>query len=249
MTILTFTITKKKEFSIRRQNDSPRCINLQISPICSNRESTAEILQDQVSMILIKPSMANTVIFPRVTWHVSKNFPISPRNKRSFERSSRESPSADSEKFFKTSGLDHLKKNLQMEGASKGASDLIINSWCKSSFKHYKLAWGKWVSRCSRQEMCPTRCDISYVLNFLAELFDEDWQYNKIGLHRSTLLVFHNPTQVIKIVDHQRVCNLLSGVFIQIPPQPKNTFISHVELVLKIGDHQRFCDLLSGVFI
>ena len=51
------------------------------SPICSNRESTAEILQDQVSTILIKPSMANTVIVPRVTWHVSKNFPISPRNK------------------------------------------------------------------------------------------------------------------------------------------------------------------------
>ena len=97
--------------------------------------------------------------------------------------------------------------------------------------------------------MCPTRCDISYVLDFLAEFFDEGWQYNKIGLHRSTLLVFHNPTQVIKIGDHQRVSNLWSGVFIQIPPQPKNTFISDVELVLKIGDHQRFCDLLSGVFI
>ena len=85
---------------------------------------------------LNKPSMANTVMVSRVTSHVSKNFPIAPRNKRSFERSSKELPSIDSVKFSKTSVLEHLKENLQTEGVSKRASDLITNSRCTGSLKY-----------------------------------------------------------------------------------------------------------------
>ena len=127
-------------------------------------------------------SMTNTVIVPRVTSHVSEISRIASRNKRSFERSTRDLPSIYSAEFSKTSGLDHLRKNLQTEGVSKRSSDFITNSWCTGSLKHYKLARGKWVSLCNRREVCPTRCDTSYVLDFLAELFDEGHQYNTIGL-------------------------------------------------------------------
>ena len=40
-------------------------------------------------------SMANTVMVAWVTSHFSKNYPTAPRNKRSFDRSSRELPSTD----------------------------------------------------------------------------------------------------------------------------------------------------------
>ena len=81
--------------------------------------------------------------------------------------------------------------------------------------------------------MCPTRCDISYVLDFLAELFDESCQYNTFGLHRSALLAFHDPAQGTKMGDCPRVCDLMSGVFNQRPPQPKYTFIWDDEVVLE----------------
>ena len=139
----------------------------------------------------------------RVTLRISKNSPIAPRNKRSFERPSRELPSIDSEKFSKTSGLDHLWKNLQTEGVLKRASDLISSSQDTGLLKHYESAWGVCVSWCSRQKVCPTRCEISYVLNFSTELFDEGHQYNTTVLHKSALSAFHDPIQDIKIGDHR----------------------------------------------
>ena len=62
--------------------------------------------------------MANTVTVPRVNSHVSNNCSIAPRNKISFERSSRELPSLDLAKFSKASGLDHLRQTLQRERES-----------------------------------------------------------------------------------------------------------------------------------
>ena len=90
---------------------------------------------------------------PRVTLNVGKNSPIAPRSKRSSQRSCRELPSNDSANFSKSSGLNHLRKNLQAEGVSNRATELITNSPCSGSFKHYGLTWGKWVGWCSRREV------------------------------------------------------------------------------------------------
>ena len=67
----------------------------------------------------------------------------------------------------------------------------------------------------------------------MAELFHEDCQYNTTGLHRSTSLAFLDPIQGIEIGDPPRVCDLLSGVFNQRPPQPKYTFLGDVEIALE----------------
>lgn len=45
-----------------------------------------------------------------------KNSAIALTNERSFERSSRKASSTDSAKVSKTSGLNHLMKNLHVEG-------------------------------------------------------------------------------------------------------------------------------------
>ena len=82
--------------------------------------------------------------------------------------------------------------------------------------------------------MCPTRCAISYVLDFLVELFDEGCQYNiMIGLHRSALLAFHDSIKRAKIGNHPRVCDAMSGVFNQRPIQAKHIFIRNFEVVLE----------------
>ena len=53
---------------------------------------------------------------------------------------------------------------------------------------------------------------MTYALDFVAKLFDECPQYNTI--HISPLLAFHD-----------RVCDLMSGVFNQKTPQSKNTWM------------------------
>ena len=86
--------------------------------------------------------------------------------------------------------------------------------------------------------MCPSRCDISYVLYFFAGLFDEGHQCNTIWLHGSASLAFHDPLQGIKVGDHQKVYDLISGVFHQRPPQPQYTFIWDVEVGQKFARKQ-----------
>ena len=81
--------------------------------------------------------------------------------------------------------------------------------------------------------MCLTRFDISCVLDFLTELFDEGRQHNTIGLHRSELPAFHDPVQGIKLGDHPTVCDCMSGVFNLRPPHPKYIFIWDVVVALE----------------
>ena len=61
------------------------------------------------------------------------------------------------------------------------------------SLKHYESTWGKWVSCRSGWEVCLIRFDVSYVLDFLADVLDESCQYKTIALHRSALSTFHDP--------------------------------------------------------
>ena len=109
----------------------------------------------------------------------------------------------------------------------------MTNSRRTGSLKHYKSAKDNRVSWCSRREVCPIRCNISFVLYFSTKFFDESLQYNKIVLHRSALSAFHDPIQGINIGDHPRVSDPMSRVFNQSSQQPKYTFIWVVQVVLE----------------
>ena len=80
--------------------------------------------------------------------------------------------------------------------------------------------------------MCPARCDISFVIDLLA---DKGRQYKTTGLRRSALLAFHDP---IKIGDHPRASDFMSGLFNPRHLQPKYNFIWDVEVVL---EYLRIC--------
>ena len=164
-------------------------LRLHFPPFWFNRKSTAESLTRSNFHYLNNSSMENTFMVPWITLDASKNSPIASRKKIFC---SRELPSTDSVKFSKTRGLYHLRKNLYTEGVSKRDSDLITNTRRTGSLKHYELAWDKWFRWCDRREVYPTRCDINYLLDLLAKLFDQDYQYNTTGLHRpaSSIITF-----------------------------------------------------------
>ena len=168
--------------------------------------------QDHSSIILITLTWQTQSWFPGLLrMLVSKSFSITPRKERSFKRSTRVLTPNDLRKSSKSSGLIHLREKLQAEEVSRRASVLITNFRHTGSLKHYESARGEWVSWCSRKEMCPTRFSISYILDILAELFDESLQCNIIEPHRSPTSTFK------KIGDHSRVSNLMSGIFNQRP--------------------------------
>ena len=70
--------------------------------------------------------------------------------------------------------------------------------------------------------MSLSRSNISYLLIFLAELFEKRLEYRTIGAHRSAISAFHDPTGNMSSA-------FLSGIFNKRPTQPKYSFILEVE--------------------
>ena len=116
--------------------------------------------------------------------------------------------------FFKASDLDHLRGRFHAELILKRAATLITSSRHNSLLNHYEPAWGKCVSLYSKRKVCPNRCDVDYVLAFLAELFESCLQYRTIGSHRSALSTFYDPIGSINVGNCPRVLALMRGGFL-----------------------------------
>ena len=215
------------------------------SPFCTHRKGSSESKSGSVSNAHNNPSMARSTMVSRAFKNVCKKSTAFASTQRSTERSCRKVESTRNTEFTATSGLDNLRQNLLAEGISERASNLITNNRRTSSIKHYESAWKKWCGWCSEREISPTRSNINYVLDFLAELFEKGLEYRTIGTHRSAISAFHDPIENIRVGNHPRVSALMSGIFNKRPPQPKYPFIWDVETVLDFLRKLPGNDLLS----
>ena len=126
-----------------------------------------------------------------------------------------------------------VSKNLSSEGISERPIDLISNSRRQGSQSNYESAWQKWISWCHGKQTDPISNKLSFVLDFLADLFHAGLEYSTINTHRSSISAFHDPIEGFSVGKHPKVCNLLTGVFNKRPPKPKYCFVWDVETVLK----------------
>ena len=68
--------------------------------------------------------------------------------------------------------------------------------------------------------------------NFLAQLFEEKFEYTSINTYRSALSIYHDKVDNQSVIKHPKVCNLMMGVFNRNPPKPRYVFILDIEQVL-----------------
>ena len=128
--------------------------------------------------------------------------------------------------------MDYLRKSLEAEGISKRASTLITSSRRIGSTSHYESGWKKFCHWCLERQISPTGYDISAILDFLAQMFEENFAYNTIAGYRSAISAFHDPVEGTSIGEHPRVSSLMTGIFNKRPPITKNSQIWDVEKVL-----------------
>ena len=121
----------------------------------------------QSSMILIIQHGKHSHV-PRVTSYISKNSPIAPRHKISFERSSKYYHLLIQQNSLKLVACTILGKTYRQRELQKGLQTLSPTPGAQTHLNITYPAWGKWVSWYSGLELCPTRCDISSVIGFLA---------------------------------------------------------------------------------
>ena len=140
-------------------------------------------------------------------------------------KSSGSNSSACRKRDIKANGLESLRGGLLTEGISARATELIIKASKGGTSSNYESSWGKWVCWCSEQQVDPFACDLKFVLDFLAFLFEKNYEYSSINVHRSALSAYHKKVDNYPVGQYPKVCSLMTGIFNERPPKP-NMFSS-----------------------
>ena len=192
-------------------------------------------------------NMAHTSVVPRASSNVSGETFIAATNEKTFNKSPRRRASIDKKPNLAISGVEGFRKGLAKKGLSDTASKLISNSRRDGSISNYDSSWRKWAGWCSGRKHDPFRCNVNEVLEYLASLFEQGYEYRTIGCHRAAISAYHEDVDGKPIGQHPDVCALVNGVFNNRPLQPRYSFIWDVQIILEfIKKNWGNCQRLSN---
>ena len=121
---------------------------------------------------------------------------------------------------------------LQNKFRQKLATRLILSSWRDNTNANYNSAWKKWENWCRGKHVPPFAADVSAILSFLADEFEEGKQYRSLNYYRSAISSTHLPIEGIPVGQHSLVIRLLKGAFNLRPPKPRYSQTWDVSLML-----------------
>ena len=97
----------------------------------------------------------------------------------------------------------------------------------------YNSLFSKWPSWCERRNRDPTAGPVEDIVNFLAELHAEGYQYRSLNAYRSAISSIHERVEGRSIGQYPLVSRLLKGAFNQNPSTPRYSHFWEVGLVLQ----------------
>ena len=96
-----------------------------------------------------------------------------------------------------------------------------MSFWRSKTNANYNSTWRKWEEWCKQGGVHPFAADVSSILGFLADQFDQGKQYRSLNCYRSVLSSTHLPIEGFQVGQHPLVVRLLKGAYIQRPPKPR----------------------------
>ena len=140
------------------------------------------------------------------------------------------------------SRMAYLRKRYRDQQLSQEATDLMINSWRPKTNRSYDSLFSKWSSWCATRYSYPISGTINEVLNFLAKLYKDGYQYSTINSNCSAISSVHEKIDGYNIGKHPLVTRLIKGVFHVRPPLQWYTQTWNVQSVLRsLGKNTRPC--------
>ena len=141
------------------------------------------------------------------------------------------------------SRMGYLRQRFRTQNLSAGASRLLLSSWRQKTAKSYDSLFNKWVRWCNERNSDPVSGDINEVINFLAALYDEGYQYRSLNAYRSAISSVHEKIDGYDVGQHPMVTRLIKGAFQERPPQPRYTETWNVATVTtyleSLGDNEK----------
>ena len=120
-----------------------------------------------------------------------------------------------------TDRLAYLRQSYSSQGLSSEASDLMLASWRDKTNSNYGSSFAKWAGWCQRRGRNPLSGPVADVVNFLAELYSQGYQYQSLNCYRSAISSVHDKVDGNSIGVHPAVTRLIKGAFHSRPPQPR----------------------------
>ena len=139
--------------------------------------------------------------------------------------------------------MGYLRGRFRSQNLSEEASKLLLSSWRQKTSKSYDSLFGKWVRWCNQRDTNPISGSINEVVNFLADLFQQGYQYRSLNAYRSAISSVHERVDGYEVGQHPIVTRLIKGAFHERPPQPRYTTTWDVATVTTylegLGDNQQ----------
>lgn len=128
-----------------------------------------------------------------------------------------------------TSRVAYLRERYRDQELSEEATSLMLKSWRTKTNRSYDSLFDKWYSWCCARDSDPFSGPINEVVNFLANLYTEGYQYRS---YRSAISSVHERVDGYTVVQHPLVTRLMKGAFNDRPPLPRYTRTWNVQSVL-----------------
>ena len=179
------------------------------------------------------PSLGDTALVSHTSGYVNTSTIIAHNASGYSKRSSGECPSPCIKWVPSTRGLAGVRTRMEGQEISARAAELITKSRSLGTRNSYDSAWKKFCGWCSGKEIDPIQCHITFILDFLGELFDKGLQYRTINVYRSSISAYHHHWQNKPVGENTQICALMKGIGNERPPKPRYCKIWDVETILK----------------
>ena len=124
-------------------------------------------------------------------------------------------PTKDQSPF---SRMAYLRQYYSNQNLSKQALDLLLSSWRQKTSQSYDSLCKRWISWCSERNSDPVSGPIEEVVNFLAQVYEEGYQYQSLNAYRSAIASMDRHIEGLSIGQHPLVSRLQRGAFHSRPP-------------------------------
>ena len=149
--------------------------------------------------------------------------PVHPRDvgrlSEAITRKRRLSGSSDRARIYNESGgikiscMAHIQKSFTSRGISTEATDLLLASWKPKPKPSYDSLFAKWSCWCIKRNRDPTMGPVEDIINFLAELFKDRYQYQSLNSYRSAISAIHSKVDGQPVSQYPLVTRMLQGVY------------------------------------
>jgi len=202
-------------------------------PFCLISSCLAKVREERAQIVLVTPIWQAQAWYPLLLQMSIEDPVLIPNELQHSPVSIERDTPPNSKPNVEISRVEGLRRSFITIGISEEAKELLLGSWKSGTRSAYDSAWHKWSGWCHTREIDPFSTSVAAVLDFLAWMYKEGYQYRTLNVHRSAISSVLPHFDGVPVGQLPIVKQLMKGVLQKNPPLPKYQLSWDLDLVLK----------------